>query len=138
MVLEDEVYDKIQEYCENGDEYVNAYDFDKAIEEYKKALDILPEPKTDWEASTWVYCALGDVYYLKDEYDLALDYLFEVLKCPDGLGNPFVSLRIGQCFYEKNNFDKAKEFLLQAYMMEGTDIFADEDEKYYNCIEKLV
>ena len=97
MFLADSVYDKIQEFCEKGDEQVSLYEFDKAIEEYKKALDFIPEPKTEWEASTWVFCALGDVYYLKGEYDLALDNLLEALKCPDGLGNPFVLLRIGQC-----------------------------------------
>ena len=75
---------------------------------------------------------------MKDEYDVALDYLFEVLKCPEGLGNPFVSLRLGQCFYEKGNIDKAKDYLLQAYMLEGTDIFEDEDEKYYSCIENII
>ncbi len=32
----------------------------------------------------------------------------------------------------------AAEYLLRAYMLEGEEIFEDEDEKYYNCIKDLI
>lgn len=62
----------------------------------------------------------------------------ESLKCPDGLGNPFIQLRLGECFFELGNITKAKEHLLKAYMIEGEEIFEDEPQKYMNLISKNI
>lgn len=37
-------------------------------------------------------------------------------------------------FFEIENYEKAKEYLLQAYMFEGKEIFEDEEEKYMDLI----
>lgn len=64
--------------------------------------------------------------------------LLEARKCPDGLKNPFILLRIGQCCYELRQFEEAENYLLQAYMYEENEIFRGEPEKYYNLIKPLV
>lgn len=62
----------------------------------------------------------------------------ESLKCPDGLDNPFIQLRLGECFFELGNITKAKEHLLKAYMIEGEEIFEDEPQKYMNLISEII
>ncbi len=138
MELEDELYDKIVEWSEDGDTLLGEEDYEGAIKKYQAALGLLPEPKYDWEAGTWLYAALGDAYYLSSRYNEAERCLQEALKCPDGIGNPFILLRLGECHYELGNMKKAKENILQAYMCEGEDIFEEEEGKYFDLIKDII
>ncbi len=138
MELSEKVYTKIVELCENGDKYADKDEFDKAIQNYLGALELIPEPKVDWEASTWIYTALGDACYHKKDYLRGSNFFYDALNCPDALGNPFILIRLGQCLYEQGDIEKSKEYLLRAYMMEGDDIFDEEDDKYLKVISDLL
>jgi len=137
MELEDKLHKKIVSLCENGDLKIEKGKTKDGLTLYNKALDLVPEPKTNWEASTWIYAAIGDVYFISEEYQKSKDTFFEAANCPDGITNPFVLLRIGQCCVELSEESKAKEYLLKAYMLEGAGIFQNEDEKYFTLIKKL-
>lgn len=53
MILEDSLYKKITELTDKGnDAFEN--DLDLALKYYEEALALVPDPKTDWEASTWL------------------------------------------------------------------------------------
>lgn len=110
---------------------------DDGITKYNEALDLVPSPKEDWEASTWTYTALGDAYFLKSHFKEASNFFYDALNCPGGIENPFINLRLGQSLFELNQLDKSKEFLLRAYMLEGTEIFDDEDPKYFEIIRNI-
>ena len=138
MGLNDEIYERITDLSSEGDEFADAGNFGKAIERYSEALKLIPEPQYDWEASTWLYVAIGDAYYLDENFEKALHNMEESLKCPDGLDNPFIQLRLGECFFELGNITKAKEHLLKAYMIEGEEIFEDEPQKYMNLISEII
>lgn len=138
MELSDELYDKIEEYSEQGNDYCDEEEWEKAIACFNKALELLPEPKDDWEAATWLYAALGDAYFFMEKYEEALDKLNYARMCPDGIANPFILIRLGESYYELGELDLAKRYLIEAYMMEGTDIFENEDEKYYDLIKDFV
>lgn len=138
MELEDKVYNEILNLCNLGDSLVEEFKYDDAIKKYLEALDLVPLPKNEWEASMWIYTALGDTCFIKGDYEKAKDFLYEAINCPDGLINPFVLLRLGETLYEVGEFEKAKEFLLKSYMLEGYKIFYDEDEKYFNMIVDII
>lgn len=138
MELNDELYDEITALCSDGDELAENSEFDKAIIKYKKALSLIPEPVEQWEAALWVYAAIGDTYFLKNEYETAMKFLFNAYNCPDGFSNPFINLRIGECFFELNNADKATEYLLHAYMMNGDEIFSGEEPRYLEFLSANV
>lgn len=138
MELEDRVYEKIVQLCEEGDNLSEDELYEEAIERYNLALDLLPTPKTDWEASTWIYTALGDVYFAIEDYENGRDFFYNALNCPDGITNPYILLRLGECLFECEQFEKAKEYLLKAYMLEGYRIFAEEDEKYFEIIKEII
>ena len=137
-MLDDELYEKIQQLCEVGDELAEDEQYSKAIEKYNEAFELLPEPKYIYEAASWIYTAIGDSLYLAEDFENATDNFQQALKCEGGLGNPFIVLRIGECFYELGNTQKAKEYLIQAYMIEGEDIFSEEDEKYFDLIKDMI
>ena len=136
--LNKKIYNEITRLCKLGDYEAEGEYYDDALKYYYDALELVPLPKTDWEASTWIYVAIGDALYLKGEYEKSQDNMFEALKCPDGIGNPFINLRIGECFYELGNKPKAKEYLIQAYMMAGKDIFETQKPEYFDVISHLV
>jgi tetratricopeptide (TPR) repeat protein len=129
MELTEKIYGKILDLCAVGDQMAETGEYDQAIEKYS-----IPHPKNEWETSTWVYSALGDVCFLKGDYKEATEYFYHAYNCPDGLSNPFVLLRLGQSLYEYGDTVKAREFLLRAYLLAETDIFQDEDGKYLELI----
>ena len=138
MSMDDKIYNKIQELCECGDDLTDLEQYEDAIEKYTQALNLIPEPKYYYEASTWVYTAIGDALFYLENYNQALNMFQEALKCPNGIGNPFILVRIGECFFETDSLDNAKNYLLQAYMVEGEEIFENEDEKYFEVIRDLI
>lgn len=55
MELDDQVHNQIVKLCNLGDSQVEDNQFEKGIDNYLKALDLIPNPKIEWEASTWIY-----------------------------------------------------------------------------------
>ena len=138
MQLRNEDYEKIQELCSCGDNFVKNHFYDEAISKYKEALDLVPDDKAEWEASTWIYTALGDTYFFKRDFESAKNYLYDALNCPQGISNPFISFRLGQCLAELGDIEKSKRYLLRTYMIDGEKIFRNEDIKYFNIISKEI
>lgn len=138
LKLSEDLYNSIKNLCSIGDELAADEKFDDALDKYMEALEYVPDPKENWEASTWIYAAIGDAYFYMDKYSEAKNSFFDALNCPEGMGNPFIHLRIGQCFYELNNIDRARDSLIKAYMLGGNDIFQDEDYEYFKVIKDLI
>ncbi|MCG8578193.1 MAG: hypothetical protein MI810_25160 [Flavobacteriales bacterium] len=134
--LSDEVYTQITEISQFGEALFETYNFESAILQYKKALNLVPTPKTNWEASTWLYTAIGDCYFELKQYPKASNAFFDALNCPDAQSNPFINLRLGECLFELNDKEQASEYLMRAYMLEGKQIFDSEAEKYFNLIQE--
>jgi tetratricopeptide (TPR) repeat protein len=110
--LSDSLYQRIVVPCEEGDAYQANNQFDQAIESYRQAFDLVPEPKYIWKASTWILTALGETYLFKQDYISARDTLEEVMYYPDAIGNPFIHLRLGQAQFELGNLVRAADELI--------------------------
>lgn len=59
---------QVEKICALAEKEFEQENYDKALEFYKQAKEKLPQPVEDWEASTWVYVAIGDCYFIKTEY----------------------------------------------------------------------
>lgn len=138
MQLSEAIYSDIQALCRQGDELAAAGDLEAAKPPYLAALRLLPEPIQQWEAATWIYVALGDVHYRMNRFEKAFKCFFNAVQCPKGLGNPYIHLRLGQSYYEQENFDKAADELTRAYMGGGMDIFMEDDPKYLAFLETRI
>ena len=130
-----ELYDSIMHEMEEGDNASENEFLKSALKHYKRALVLLPFPKTDWEIALHVYTALGDCYFNLEDYLSATSYYNEALLCPDAVEYGYVWLGLGQSFYELGNMEKAKDALMSTYMLEGKEIFEDVDEKYFSIIK---
>ncbi|WP_213947450.1 tetratricopeptide repeat protein [Luteibacter sp. dw_328] len=138
MELDDSVHAKIEKLCKQGDDLAAAGSFDSARDTYKSALQLLPGDHRQWEAATWIYAAIGDVHFRTADYEKCFKCFFNAVQCVNGLGNPFIHLRLGQCSYEAGNLDKSADELTRAYMGAGLDIFMDDDSKYLEFLETRI
>jgi tetratricopeptide (TPR) repeat protein len=136
--LSRDLHARVQTLAARGDAALEEEKFSKAISHYRAALDLLPDPKSRWEASTWLFTAVGDALFFNRCYDQAKAEFYNAANCPGGIHNPFVLLRLGQCLYECGDMANAKESLLRAYMGDGMQVFEGEDDKYFDLIRELV
>lgn len=133
--LSDDVHAKILQLSATGDDLAERNKFAEALQAYWAAWDLLPEPKTNWEAAIWLLAAIGDANFLGKDFVAGRDNLNTVMHCPGAIGNPFLHMRLGQCQFELGVLDRAADELMRAYMGAGANIFKDEDPKYIRFLQ---
>jgi tetratricopeptide (TPR) repeat protein len=138
MRLDHKTRDRIDDYCRSGDKAADNGKFEAAIALYTKARELLPAPKRQWQAETWIACAIGDAWFMQDEFETALPFFLDACVSPRGDENTFVQLRTGQCFLKTNDLKKAQVHLLNAYELGGEEVFDDEEPDYFSAIAALV
>lgn len=136
--LEAKIYSEIQDLCAKGDHLAEQTNFSSAIEAYWKAFDLIPEPKTDWDTSTWILTAIGDANFLGNDFQAGVDNLSKAMHCPGAIGNPFIHMRLGQCQFEIGNLDRSADELIRAYALEGDEIFSEDDPKYLDFLKARI
>jgi tetratricopeptide (TPR) repeat protein len=65
---------------------------------------------------------MADSYFNLGNHQQTNNNYEQALKCPDGLGNGYVWLGLGETYYELENMDKAIDAFMSAYMLEGEEI----------------
>lgn len=138
MQLPDAVHDQITDLSTEGDSLAEQAKYREAIEKYVAALDLLPEPKFDWEACTWLLAAIGDANFLGGHHEQARVALSDAMHCPGAIGNPFIHLRLGQAQFELGNLERAADELARAYMGAGKEIFEEDDPKYFAFLKTVL
>jgi tetratricopeptide (TPR) repeat protein len=136
--LTDEVHDQVKALCAEGDRVAKRGEFSAALAQYWQAWDLLPEPAENWEAATWILAAVGDANFLSGDFVAGRDNLSVAMRCPNGLGNPFLHLRLGQCQYELGNTERAADELARAYLLEGKKVFGNDDPKYLAFVKPML
>jgi tetratricopeptide (TPR) repeat protein len=128
--MDDATHEQLKAFCELGDEYADAGQYKDAIAQYTLAWGLIPDPKNEWEAATWVLAAIADACFFAEYFISAKEALEYAMTCPDALGNPFLHLRLGQVLFETDELPRAADELMRAYMGAGEEIFASDDPKY--------
>ncbi|WP_243771695.1 tol-pal system YbgF family protein [Burkholderia sp. D-99] len=128
--LDNVLYERIGALSDAGDALMEDGDYEGALAKFWAGFDLLPEPKTNWEAGTWLMAAISDANFLQEDYAAGRDNLAQAMHFPNAIGNPFLHLRLGQCQFELGNLDRAADELMRAYMAGGPELFEDEDGKY--------
>ncbi|MCP3058051.1 hypothetical protein LXT21_04585 [Myxococcus sp. K38C18041901] len=136
--IPDEVHERIQALCAEGDELAEKGDLAAALRSFKSAFQLIPEPWMEYEATTWVCTAIGDTLFQMGEFSRARAALKDAVHAPDGLGNPFIHLRLGQCEFELGDMRRAGDELARAFMGADKEIFEQEDPKYLRFLETLL
>ncbi|WP_241779096.1 tetratricopeptide repeat protein, partial [Pseudomonas corrugata] len=130
MAMNEATHEQLKAFCKLGDEYLDRCQYEEAVGQYNFAWDLIPEPKNDWHAATWVLAAIGDACFLGGFFVSAKEALQYAMTCPDAIGNPFLHLRLGQVLFETGELERAADELIRAYMGGADEIFANDDPKY--------
>lgn len=138
--VSEQLQSELDELAEEGNKYFDNNEYDKALEIWKRALDLIPEPKKRISETVWFLTSIGDIYFLQGKYEEAFDNFEDARNnlSEEGINNPFILLRLGQSAFELEKKELATENLLRAYMLEGKEIFEEDDKKYFEFLKSNV
>lgn len=132
--ISDQIQAEIDQLCAQGDARADLGQFPQALAGYWAAWDLLPEPKLECEAATWILAAVGDANFLGGDFEAGCDNLSTVMHCPGAIEVPFLHMRLGQCQFEVGDQASALDELLRAYLVGGAGLFHGEDPKYLDLL----
>lgn len=135
--MEERLHQEIVALTNEGEVLFEEEKYQLAIEKYLMAFDKLPDPYAEYEASSWILTAVGDSYFLLEAFQEALTNFKHAESCAGG-ENPFIWMRIGQCYLELENNETARAYLMRAYALEGEEIFSEDASKYLAAIADLI
>ncbi len=135
--MEETLEQAIDRLCDEGEAFFAQDDYLKALDIYKNAWELLPDRKEDHDMSTWITAAIGEAYFLLQDFKNSAEWFRRGMLCSDGFANPFILLKYGVSEYELGDMHTANEYLLRAYMLEGEAIFANEDGKFFDLVKKM-
>ena len=127
--------DQLRKLCMAGYEYYDQGNYKDAVRSFFKAWALLPKPQTHFQEAGWVLTALGDSYFKMGNYNSGIEALRSAFHCPQTDNNPFIHLRLGQCYYQTEQLDLAKIYLKTAHKLGGDKPFFKEDSCYIDLIK---
>jgi tetratricopeptide (TPR) repeat protein len=128
--LPDSLYDEIQRLCEKGNVALDQLRYSDALTCFSNAWELLPSPRTDWDAAIWILAAIGDANFLFGNFAAMREPLMTAMQCEGAIGNPLLRLRLGQCLFELGELKEAANWLSGAFILEGKKIFGEDNPKY--------
>jgi tetratricopeptide (TPR) repeat protein len=130
IFLPDTIGGQVERLSMRADLLTEQGQFAEAIQLYQQGLDLIPEPKSTYEATLWFLVAIGDAYWYLKEWEHALPYFEQSLQVLGGTENPFVWLRLGQLHYEMGDLVAAQKELQTGLGIDGEELFEGEAPKY--------
>lgn len=111
--------------------------YEEAEELYLQGLDKIDKLESDDTERYYrnAYAGLGDYCFLRKEYESAKNYYFDAYNYD--YSNPYINMRIGECFVFLHDENNAKEYLMRAYSMAGEDVFRG-NEPFLDIIKELI
>ena len=138
QLLGDALHRTIQQLAQDGDELARAGKQAEAWVKYAEALRLLPAPVPQWQAATWLYAALGDTHFHRQDWEQVQRWFGIALECPGGFDNPHVHLRLGQAAFQLRDLDKAADELTRAYLGGGLDILLEDEPRYLQFLQTRI
>ncbi|MCG8671354.1 MAG: tetratricopeptide repeat protein [Pseudomonadales bacterium] len=136
MDLPSSIAKEIDALAKQGNEAMDREDYESAFNLFNSAWSIIPDPYDSFSESTWILVAIADVFFFTKKWEKMTTPLEAAISCPNGLGNPFIHLRLGQAYLELRQLEKAKDELGRALMGGGKEVFESDDSKYFEFISQ--
>lgn len=137
-VINDRLYQQIVHCTNRGNILAEQENYSFALIEFEKALALVPKPKEKWAAASWILTAIGDCHFLMGHFAEAETQFQQALIAADGHEKAFNYMRLGQCLYELDQMEGAKQALARAYLLEQREIFNGEDPKYFLFLQQYM
>jgi len=125
LTLDNTTLEAYQKACKEADALLEDNYYEAALIRFQEALNILPDGF--WGCEAYAYAGKGEAYQALENWEEAFQSFMWVY-VNDQTENPYVLMNIGICNYHLDNMEKAKEFLLAAYKIDGEDVFEGAEE----------
>ncbi len=129
MVLGDPL-DNAERLFAQGENYADANIGGAALNCFRAAWEVLPEPREAQPPAVRIQAAIADECYFIGEWANCRDAVQHAFRCGADQANPFLRLRLGQALFELGEQAEAENWFVPAFLAEGPSLFADDDPKY--------
>lgn len=136
--LPDSLFQTICHILNKGDVARSSAKYEDAIAFYLSAIDILPEPRSDWDILASLVISIGDTYYEAQQYTIADSYYAAALKDENGIANPYVWYANGRNLVKMGEIKVAIDSLMRAYMLAGDEIFTIDNDEFKVYINDII
>lgn len=127
--LSDSTYEIITQLVDEAENDCRRNDFRSSISKYKKAARLLPKPRYEWEAYSWLMCGIGLNYVEIENWQEAFKFLNYSLLSSDEMVDASVWFHTGQALYKMGRFDESKDYLIKAFIL-NKGVFDKHDPEY--------
>lgn len=134
QTLDNTILEEYQKICHEADALLEDNNYEKALIRFEEALNRLPDGI--WNCEAYAYAGKGEAFQALEKWEEAFQ-AFMWIYVNDQTENPYVLMNLGICYYHLDNLQKAKEFLLEAYKLDGEDVF-DGAEQYLDIIRPFI
>jgi hypothetical protein len=127
----------VERLCDEGERLADKGDHVNAVQRFRAAWNLIPEPKAEYEGAFSILGAIGDACFLGGDWQGCRDAMQRAVKeWEEAIENPFVRLRLGQSLFELGELREAANWMAPAYLMEGKTLFASDKPKYLEFVKR--
>lgn len=134
--LPPDVAAEVEALSDEGEGAAAAGAFAQAVLRYEAALELLPEPRGQWDAASWLWRAVADARYRGRDFAGALEPIALAMH-HGGHDDAILHLRRGQCLLELGQRGDALDALARAYVGGGRALFAREEPRWLDEIRDV-
>lgn len=127
------LYSEIVSNVESGNKLSSSKSYESALKSYATALDMLPEPKNEWELYHWIAKCNCHAYLGLKDYINAKEWAHKATKTKPPR-DTYSLILLGVCLIETNEKDLAYESLKKAFDMGGSRAFQAVEKKYLDFV----
>ena len=128
--LPEKIEAEVARLFDEGEQLLNEEADEQALVRFQEAWALIPEPKGEWQRALQVLGGIADCEFFLEEYEACSQTMQLALRNGGGPDNPFICLRLGQCYLKLGRETEAGNWLVSALMTGGTEIFEGEDDGY--------
>jgi hypothetical protein len=128
--LPDDIAAEVIRLFDEGESFADEEEDEEALACFQAAWELLPEPRCEWERALQILAAIADSHFHLGDYEACLRGMQFALRCGGDVDNPFICLRLGQCYLELGSELVAGNWLVSALVAGGVELFENENPKY--------
>ena len=126
----DKFDEKVTSLVEKGNELHDNQKYAEALEQYQKAWQALPEPKSESELANWISACIYSAYFDLADYAEAKKWGETTLRTRGSDIDTVPLIDLGMVCYELNQFEEAYKYFNDAYNYGKERAFQDRPKKY--------
>ena len=136
--IPEDTFERITSLLQVGDQLSQSGNHSAALEKFRMAVALVPDPFNQWDISATLLTSIGDAYWELGDVEKAEQAFKDVLECASALANPYIRLRRGEIMLAQGNTHDAEMELALAFMNGGEEVFEDEAQKLLSVAKEVL